>query len=184
MKNKNHLPYKVDNPYLVNFLIETPIFAWYVIWCGSKMVPKRLVSKRKWKICWKYSNYSRLNDWHNWGGSIWPFNNHKDLHSNNKWDIHMGSESDEESGYVLNLDFPTIFYKLCGPYPKRFKWLSWKKLTIEDPPTLTFAWYYIRFNHTRYSCWLLERYQEELGQMAIYIYMSFNGQGKPTANYR
>ena len=27
---------KVDNPYLVTFLIMTPILEWYVIWCGSK----------------------------------------------------------------------------------------------------------------------------------------------------
>ena len=27
---------KVDNPYLVTFLIMTPIFGWYVFWYGSK----------------------------------------------------------------------------------------------------------------------------------------------------
>ena len=27
---------KVDNPHSVTFLIEVPIFEWYMIWCGSK----------------------------------------------------------------------------------------------------------------------------------------------------
>ena len=27
---------KVDNPYLVTFLIKTPISKWYVVWCSSK----------------------------------------------------------------------------------------------------------------------------------------------------
>ena len=26
----------IDTPYSVTFLIETPIFEWYVVWCGSK----------------------------------------------------------------------------------------------------------------------------------------------------
>lgn len=28
--------HKVDNPYLVSFVIRTPIYKWYVIWCGFK----------------------------------------------------------------------------------------------------------------------------------------------------
>jgi hypothetical protein len=27
---------KVDNPYLVTFLIKTPTSKWYVVWCSSK----------------------------------------------------------------------------------------------------------------------------------------------------
>ena len=27
---------KVDNPYVVAFLIRTPIFEWYGVWCGSE----------------------------------------------------------------------------------------------------------------------------------------------------
>ena len=28
--------HKVDNPYSVTFLIETPTFEWYVVWCSAK----------------------------------------------------------------------------------------------------------------------------------------------------
>ena len=27
---------KIDNPYLITFISRTPIFEWYVVWCGSK----------------------------------------------------------------------------------------------------------------------------------------------------
>ena len=35
---------------------------------------------------------------------IWPFNEHKNLHFDNEYDVHMSSKNYEESGYGLNLD--------------------------------------------------------------------------------
>ena len=37
------------------------------------------------------------------GGCIWLYNEHKNLHFDNKWEIYMGFANYEESGY--NLDF-------------------------------------------------------------------------------
>ena len=44
------------------------------------------------------------------GEPIWPFDEHKNPHFDNEYDIHMSSENYEEGGYSLNLDLQTIFY--------------------------------------------------------------------------
>ena len=39
------------------------------------------------------------------GEPIWPLNEYKSFYFDNERDIHMISKNQEESGYVLNLDF-------------------------------------------------------------------------------
>ena len=50
---------------------------------------------------------------HFWGkgeGPIWSFNEHKDFHFDNAYDIHMSSKNNEESGCGLHLDLLSILY--------------------------------------------------------------------------
>ena len=62
-------------------------------------------------MCVEYDNHSKLNSQHNWRGkSKWTFNEHKNLHLDNKYDVHMSSKNYEESGYGLDLDLLTILY--------------------------------------------------------------------------
>ena len=78
---------KVDNPYLVTFLMSTPI--WVV--CGlvwlQEWTPKIHVFKRDWISCSKYDNHSRLGRQHDLGGGgpLWPLNVHKNLHVVKEW---------------------------------------------------------------------------------------------------
>lgn len=60
------IAYKVDNPYLVTFLIGTPILEQYVVWCGSKNGPntyikKKHVFKQNWTTNPNYDNHSKFN---------------------------------------------------------------------------------------------------------------------------
>ena len=76
------------------------------IWVGMCLVlpPRKACVYKRLNCELKYGNHSRLNSKHNWGTSIWPFNEHKNLHSSNAWDIHMNSKNYEESGYGLDLE--------------------------------------------------------------------------------
>ena len=42
---------KVDNPYLIIFLVGTPIFEWYVVWCVSKDRHHRDVCSKEIGLC-------------------------------------------------------------------------------------------------------------------------------------
>ena len=53
----------------------------------------------------------KLNSQYNWGDkSIWPFDEHNNLHLDKQIDIHMSSKNYEESGNDLDLDLLTISY--------------------------------------------------------------------------
>ena len=56
-------------PDLVTYLIQIPIFEWYMVRCGSTNgYKKRQVFKRHWTMCSRYDNYSRFNSQHNLRG--------------------------------------------------------------------------------------------------------------------
>lgn len=39
-------PFKVDDPLSITFLLRTPLFGWYMVWCGSMNgVPKEMRAK-------------------------------------------------------------------------------------------------------------------------------------------
>ena len=62
---------------------------------------------------------SRLNSQHNWRDRpIQPFNEHKNLHFDNKQDIHTIPLKYEECGYDLHLDMLTISYSLNHVFHK------------------------------------------------------------------
>ena len=42
---------KRDNPYLVTFLIKTPIFEWYVLWCGFKNILQKDMFPKNIALC-------------------------------------------------------------------------------------------------------------------------------------
>jgi hypothetical protein len=56
----NKVCYQVDDPYSVAFLTKTPIFEWYVVWCGSKNGYQK-------HMCPRFYNHSKLNSQLNWG---------------------------------------------------------------------------------------------------------------------
>lgn len=51
-------PHKLDVPNSVTFLIVTPTFELYVVWCGSpKGYQEDICSKRDWTAFLKYENH-------------------------------------------------------------------------------------------------------------------------------
>ena len=52
------------------------------------------------------------------GRPTWKFNDQKNLHVDNKQDIHVNSKNHEESDYSLDMDLLTISYSHVS-YPKR-----------------------------------------------------------------
>ena len=105
--------------------------------CGSKNRYQKHVFQRDWTTCSNNDNHFRLNSQHNWGGPTWPFHEHKNLHFDNEWDIHMSSENHEESNYGLNLDLLSISYLLSVSYPRRSGLV--RKVIIQDPSTLDWS---------------------------------------------
>ena len=61
-------------------------------------------------MCSKYAIHSRLNGQHNWGGPVWPFDQHENLHFDIEYNIHMITKNYEKSGYGLDSDLLTISY--------------------------------------------------------------------------
>ena len=60
----------------------------------------------------KFVNRSKLNSQHNWGKPIWPFNEHKNLHFDNEYNIHIRSIKYEENGCRHDFDLLIISYLL------------------------------------------------------------------------
>jgi hypothetical protein len=61
---------KVDNPYLINFMIRTPILEWHMVCSGSNNGYQNTCNKiknTKWIVCSKYDDYSQLNSEHDGG---------------------------------------------------------------------------------------------------------------------
>ena len=50
-----YVPYrckhKIDNPYLVTFLMRTPIFEWYVVWYASKIGCQKDMYSKEIGLC-------------------------------------------------------------------------------------------------------------------------------------
>lgn len=51
--------------------IWTTIFVWYMVRCGFKTRHQTNVLRRDWTTSSKYTNHSRFNWQHDWGGPIW-----------------------------------------------------------------------------------------------------------------
>ena len=105
----NVVHYQVDDPYSVAFLTKTPIFNWYVVWCGSKNGYQKHVLQKDWTMCPRYDNHSKVNSQLYWG----------DLYDQvmstrifilivNEIFVRGNSKNYEESGHGLNLDLLTI----------------------------------------------------------------------------
>ena len=50
---------------------------------------------------------------------IWLFNEHKELHFDNKWDRRVSSEKHDESGHDVGLDLVATLYLSCASCPRR-----------------------------------------------------------------
>lgn len=64
---------------------------------------KKIRVKRDQTTCSKFVNHSRLNNEHNLGETICPFNEHKNMFFENEQGIYT-------SGHALDLDSLTILY--------------------------------------------------------------------------
>ena len=77
-------------------------------------------------------------------GSKWPSNDHKNIHFDNEQDTHTRSEHEEESGYALDLDFPSHPEYSLVSHPRRSglvgeTWPFKTHLPWHPPPKLGFG---------------------------------------------
>ena len=101
---------KIDDLYLATFLIKTPTLDCKVVQCDFKSIyQKRHVLEKNWTMCLKYDKHSRLNSQHNGGEGvpIQPFNEHENLHFDNKLKLSYEVQYYKEICYGFNLDMLT-----------------------------------------------------------------------------
>ena len=110
---------EIVNPYSVTFLIRTPILKWYVVCCGSKNIYQKdmclkeigLHAQNITTILVSIVNIKAGGG----GGLMWPFNEHKNLHFDNKMFVWAPKIT---RGYGFNSNVLTMSYQLGVPYPR------------------------------------------------------------------
>ena len=103
---------KVDNPYLVAFLIRAPIFEWYVVWCGYKNGYQKGIMCLKEKRSCVNTLITNLGSTYNIIGRYLydHLMSTRILHFVNEFDIVNRFENEEANDYNLNLEMVPISY--------------------------------------------------------------------------